>query len=154
MGSSTVARRLRQMMQGSLTGWQRVALLCVVLLTGIGTSVGGAFVAGVPRASAASNAIQIENSNPGDPSWNDFSANLSPSVLSGFSSPISVNHGQTVDFYVTTTSANVTIDIFRTGWYGGTGARRMMTLGTFAGQQQAIPNPNPDSINVTCTSCK
>ncbi|HKW21173.1 MAG TPA: N,N-dimethylformamidase beta subunit family domain-containing protein, partial [Ktedonobacterales bacterium] len=150
MGSQKMARRVRQTDRGSFAGWQRVALLCILVFAGLGLSVGSAFVSGVPRAAAASNPIQVENSLPGDSTWGDFSANLSPTALSGYSSPISVNHGQTVHFYVTTTSANVTIDIYRMGWYGGTGARHIETLGTYAGQQQPIPPPNSVTGIVVC----
>ncbi|MEO7003624.1 MAG: N,N-dimethylformamidase beta subunit family domain-containing protein [Ktedonobacterales bacterium] len=139
------------MMWVSLAVCRRVALLCIVLLAGVGASVGGAFLPGAPSVHAATqNAIQIENSYPGDPTWDNFSASLDPTVLSGYSSPISVNHGSTVNFYVTTTSASVTIDIYRMGWYGGTGARHMETLGTYSGQHQAIPNPDPVIGIVVC----
>src|SRR5689334_13744183 len=136
MGSQKMARRVRQTVRGSFAAWQRAAVLCIIVFAGLGLSVGSAFVSGVPSASAAPNAIQIENTQPGDSTWDDFSANLSQTALSGYSSPISVNHGQTVNFYVTTTSASVQIKIYRMGWYGGTGARLMETLGTYTGQQQ------------------
>src|SRR5690242_11645114 len=150
MESQKMARRVLQTDRGSFAGRQRVALLCILVFAGLGLSIGSAFVSGVPRAAAASNPIQVENSLPGDSTWGDFSANLSPTALSGYSSPISVNHGQTVHFYVTTTSANVTIDIYRMGWYGGTGARHIETLGTFVGQQQPIPPPNSVTGIVVC----
>jgi N,N-dimethylformamidase beta subunit-like, C-terminal/HYDIN/CFA65/VesB-like, Ig-like domain/Cep192 domain 4 len=150
MGSQMVAQRMRRTARGSHARWQRVALLCIVIFAGLGLSVGSAFVSGVPRAAATANAIQTENSLPGDPTWGDFSANLSSTALSGYSSPISVNHGQMVKFYITTTSANVTIDIYRMGWYGGTGARHIETLGTYTGQQQATPNPDPVTGIVVC----
>src|SRR5215510_11022083 len=95
---------------------QCVALLCITVLAGLGANVGVMVISGAPSALAMPNAIQAENSLPGDSTWGDFNANLSQTALSGYSSPISVNHGQTVDFYVTTTSANVTIDIYRMGW--------------------------------------
>src|SRR6185437_7207541 len=150
MGSQKTAPRVRQTDRGSFAGWQRVALLCILVFAGLGLSVGSAFVSGVPRVSAASNAIQIENTQPGDSTWDDFSANLSQTALSGYSSPISVNHGQTVNFYVTTTSATLQIKIYRMGWYGGTGARLMQTMGPYAGQQQPIPNPDKDTGIVVC----
>ncbi|HLY30154.1 MAG TPA: N,N-dimethylformamidase beta subunit family domain-containing protein, partial [Ktedonobacterales bacterium] len=138
-------------MQSALVACRRVALIGVLLLMGISASIGGVFWTAAPPAHAATeNAIQIENSYPGDPTWDDFSASLDPTVLSGYSSPISVNHGSTVNFYVTTTSSTVTIDIYRMGWYGGTGARHMETLGTYAGQHQAIPNPDPVTGIVVC----
>src|SRR6185437_7264624 len=150
MGSQQMAQRKRRTARGSFAGWQRVALLGILIFAGLGLSVGSAFVSGVPQASAASNAIQIENTQPGDSTWDDFSANLSQTALSGYSSPISVNHGQTVSFYVTTTSASVQIKIYRMGWYGGTGARLMQTMGPYAGQQQPIPNPDKDTGIVVC----
>ena len=150
MGSQNLARQMRRMARASLTGWQRIALLCIVVLTGFGASVGSTLLMGAPQTLAATNAIQQENSLPGDSTWDDFSANLDPTVLSGYSSPISINHGQTVNFYVTTTASSVTIDIYRMGWYGGTGARHMETLGTYTGQHQAIPNPDPVTGMVVC----
>ena len=150
MGSQNLARQMRRMARASLAGWQRIALLCIVVLTGFGASVGSTLLMGAPQTLAATNAIQQENSLPGDSTWDDFSANLDPTVLSGYSSPISINHGQTVNFYVTTTASSVTIDIYRMGWYGGTGARHMETLGTYTGQHQAIPNPDPVTGMVVC----
>ena len=96
MGSQNVARQMRQIARRSLAGWPRIALLIIVVLTGIGTSVGGMLLMGAPQALASTNAIQAENSLPGDPTWNDFNANLDPTALSGYSSPISVNHTSTV----------------------------------------------------------
>ena len=40
---------------------------------------------------------------PGDPNWGDFGAPPTPNDLSGYGSKISVNHGQSLDLYVTTT---------------------------------------------------
>jgi N,N-dimethylformamidase beta subunit-like, C-terminal/Fibronectin type III domain len=92
---------------------------------------------------AALNPIQVENSQPGDPLWGDFAAPPDPTGVSGYASAVSVNHGQSLDFYVTTTAANVTINVYRMGWYGGAGARLMQAMGTFPGvnQPQATPNP-------------
>ena len=63
------------------------------------------------------NPIQIENENPGTPGWNDFSSVLQDILISGYGSKISVNHGDSIDFFVTTTAPSFTIDIFRTGYY-------------------------------------
>src|SRR3954463_12327398 len=77
------------------------------------------------------NAIQVENAKPGTPGWNDFSSIAQQDAISGFGSKVSVNHGDSVDLYVTTTAASFTIDVFRMGWYGGVGARRVTSLGSF-----------------------
>src|SRR5579885_1761374 len=99
------------------------AVLVVILLL-----AGGALVAYVVppthhAAAASPNPIQQENRLPGTPGWNVFSADLQPDTSSGFGSQISVNHGGSIDFYVTTTAPSFTIDIFRTGYYQGIGAR-------------------------------
>jgi hypothetical protein len=62
--------------------------------------------------------------------------------MSGYGSTISVNHGRSIDFYVTTTAASFTIDVYRTGWYGGAGARRMASLGSFPGVNQSQAKPD------------
>jgi hypothetical protein len=126
-----------------------VAVLVLQLAAIVALPRSTPFAQSVAHADAP-NAIQIENTYPGDPSWNDFTANLQPDALSGYGSRISINHGDSIDFYVTTTSASVTIDIYRTGWYGGVGARKMTSLGTFPGQHQAIPNPDKVTGIVAC----
>ena len=99
---------------------------------------------------AALNAIQIENQYPGDPSWDDFASVQDYYAISGYGSQISVNRGNSIDFFVTTTAPTFTIDIYRTGWYGGVGARNMTSLGTFPGLHQAIPLPDPVTGIVVC----
>jgi Abnormal spindle-like microcephaly-assoc'd, ASPM-SPD-2-Hydin len=109
----------------------------------------------LPVAKAASqNPIQVENSLPGDPTWNDFSSSLTQDAISGYGSKISVNHGDSLDLYVTTTAPSFTIDIYRTGWYNGAGARKITTLGTFTGIHQAIPKPDPVTGIVACNWTK
>jgi hypothetical protein len=108
-----------------------------------GTGTGPDSAASAPVTPAVRNAIQTENSLPGDPSWGDFAAPNDPTGISGYGSKISVNHGQSLDLYVTTTAANVTLDVYRLGWYNGVGARKMASLGTFPGVNQTQATPNP-----------
>jgi Abnormal spindle-like microcephaly-assoc'd, ASPM-SPD-2-Hydin len=105
-------------------------------------------------ADAGLNAIQMENNLPGDPSWNDFASSLTPDQLSGYGSKISVNHSDAIDFFVTTTDPSFSIDIYRTGWYHGNGARKITSLGTFTGVHQAIPTPDPVTGMVSCNWTK
>src|SRR5437899_6824315 len=108
---------------------------------------------GPPPAKAAdSNPIQIENSKAGTQGWNDFSADLAPDTLSGFGSKISVNHSDSIDFYVTTTAPSFTINIYRTGYYGGAGARLITSLGSFPGLHQAIPAPDKVIGIISCSN--
>jgi Abnormal spindle-like microcephaly-assoc'd, ASPM-SPD-2-Hydin len=106
-----------------------------------------------PEAHAAGqNAIQIENSLPGDPNWGAFSANLSQTALSGYASQTSINHGQSIDFYVTTTASSFQIQIYRTGWYQGDGARLIETMGTYTGVQQPACPLSSQTGMVSCTN--
>ena len=109
-------------------------------------------VVGAPHraAHAAANAIQIENSYPGDPTWNSFAADPNPATISGYASQISVNHGESIDLFVTTTAQSFSVNVYRTGWYGGVGARLMQQLGTFQGVQNAIPAPAPVTGLIAC----
>lgn len=104
---------------------------------------------GVAHA-ATLNPIQIENQKTGSPGWNAFSANSSPTALSGYAAPVSLNLGQSVKFYITTTASSVNIDVYRTGWYSGVGARLVQSLGSFPGQAQAIPKPDKVTGIIEC----
>ena len=125
-------------------------LLAATLLTGVITH--STFFS-VPQAHASGpNPIQVENSKPGTPGWDDFSSDLTPDTLSGFGSQISVNQGDSLSFYVTTTAPSFTIDIYRTGYYQGIGARLIQSLGSFPGLHQAIPTPDPVTGLIACTN--
>jgi N,N-dimethylformamidase beta subunit-like protein/uncharacterized protein DUF4082/Big-like domain-containing protein len=74
------------------------------------------------------NPIACENTKPGNPpsEW-DVSGGGS-SNIEGFATDISVDQGQTIQFKVDTNSSNYRIDIYRLGYYGGMGARRVATV--------------------------
>lgn len=74
------------------------------------------------------NAIVVENRQAGNPrsEW-DIDGGSSPAI-EGFATSISVNRGQQVDFKIDTASANYRIDIYRLGYYGGLGARKVDTI--------------------------
>ena len=120
--------------------------LVVVALVLAGCLLGFASTA----SAATQNPIQAENSLPGTSGWDAFASVAQQDAISGFASKTSVNHGDSIDFYVTTTAPSVTIDIFRTGWYQGIGARLVQSLGTFPGVHQAIPAPDPVTGMVSC----
>jgi hypothetical protein len=61
-------------------------------------------------------------------------------VIEGYCSRQSVKAGETLEIFVSTKPAShFKIEIFRTGYYGGKGARLMAELGPFDGQEQAVP---------------
>ena len=79
----------------------------------------------VPGTALALNAIQVENALPGSPQsvWDIPTADAGDPSIVGFATDISVNKGETVHFKIDTDATSYHIDIYRLGWYGGSGAR-------------------------------
>lgn len=70
--------------------------------------------------------------------------------IEGYASVCSASSGQSVDLYVNTAAPSFTIQIFRMGWYGSRGARRIWGPVTARGLRQPIPAPDPGSGLVDC----
>jgi hypothetical protein len=99
--------------------------------------------------------VTEENSKPGTPEWQLQFTNFDDpvtmasyplircvrsSVIEGFASRTSLLPGESIDFKVSTDpSCPFFIDIYRMGYYGGTGGRHMTRLGPFQGRPQAMP---------------
>ena len=86
---------------------------------------------------ATTNRVACENTAPGDPSseW-DVSGSGDPSIQ-GFATSISVNRGETVHFKVATDAALYHLEVYRMGFYGGAGARKVaIQRPSVFGQQQ------------------
>jgi hypothetical protein len=130
-------------------------MLAALSLSAFQLNVGPLGSATWPAAAlAAGNPIVVENQQPGDPGWNDFVSILQDDAISGYGSQISVNRGGSIDFFVTTTAPSLTIDVYRTGWYGGVGARKMLSMGSFPGVHQPIPPPDPATGMIVCNWTK
>ncbi|GAA1034375.1 hypothetical protein GCM10009557_38880 [Virgisporangium ochraceum] len=90
-------------------------------------------VAGQPASAeefCPHNAIVCENQNNAgvdDTEWDDIHG-AGDSDIQGFTTDISVNRGGTVEFKVSTVATAYRVDIYRIGWYGGKGARKVHTL--------------------------
>ena len=76
------------------------------------------------------NLIQQENAKPGSTDWQltrmrlDASEGFRTSLIEGYCSRQSVKAGETLDIFVSTKpAARFKIEIFRTGYYDGRGAR-------------------------------
>jgi N,N-dimethylformamidase beta subunit-like protein/uncharacterized protein DUF4082/Big-like domain-containing protein len=91
--------------------------------------------------------VACENSKPGDPAseW-QITGDGDPSIQ-GFASPFSIDHGQTVHLKVKTDAADYRIDVYRLGYYGGLGARKVATLTPSA----ALPQTQPDCVSDAST---
>src|SRR5712691_293451 len=79
-------------------------------------------------APAGSNKIVVENCLAGNPQSEWGITGSGDAAIQGYASDISFNPGATVQFKITTTATAYHIDIYRLGWYGGLGARKIDTI--------------------------
>lgn len=97
----------------------------------------------------ASNPIQVENAKPGATDW-QLSNYASNHEIEGYASLTSVNRGGQIKFFVNTIDPNYTVEIFRTGWYGGAGARRITSAVQVPGVAQPTPTTDPVTGLIEC----
>ena len=90
-----------------------------------------------------------ENARPGTHEWRlrDEAKN---NEIAGYASATSINRGESINFYVSTGDAMFTLDLFRMGWYGGLGGRRMLATQTLVGEKQAECPLDKDTRMVQC----
>lgn len=67
--------------------------------------------------------IRTENARVGSSDWDSGLYSTADSRINGFILPFTVRSGDTLHFFVTAWSAQVSTSIYRLGWYDGTGAR-------------------------------
>lgn len=83
--------------------------------------------------------------------WEIADANYAAAQeIEGYASATSVNRGESISLYVSTIDPEYTIEVFRTGWYGGRGARRVAGPIRRPGKKQAMPAPDPATLLVEC----
>ncbi len=95
----------------------------------------------------AANAVTTENCLVGNPAseW-DVSGAGDPSIQ-GYATQISVNRGSAVQFKVQTNATNYRLDIYRMGYYGGMGARKITTINPTA----SLPQNQPSCLTQAAT---
>ena len=89
------------------------------------------------------NEIVCENPLPGAPPSEWQVTGAGDSSIQGFATDISVNRGQRVFFKIDSPTAAYRIDIYRLGFYGGMGARKVATA-NFAGE---VPQNQPNCLS-------
>ena len=98
-----------------------------------------------PRSSP----VVLENRKPGTPGWG--LVELAPKrAIEGYAAP-SAEPGTVLDFHVSTDpEADYRVLVYRAGYYGGLGARRVACLpscdGTARGHAHAVPDPSPEGL--------
>jgi hypothetical protein len=103
------------------------AILSTVLLL-----LGGAH----SRAAPAPNAIQVENARPGTTAW----LARTGGDISIYASEVGAIPGGNVDFHVST-AHRYRLLVYRLGWYGGDGARRVACLPACDRDEQGSAQP-------------
>ncbi len=83
-------------------------------------------------------ATVVENQKPGTTAW-QITKSAVNSEIEGYASLTSVNRGGQIKFFVNTTNSTFALEIFRVGWYGGSGGRRVFGPVTLPGSVQPIP---------------
>lgn len=97
------------------------------------------------------NPIVCENQKPGDPASDWDIAGAGDASVQGFTTEMSVDQGQTVLFKIDTAASAVQLDIYRMGYYGGFGARKVATIPssqvTETNQQSCLTNASTGLID-------
>ena len=91
-------------------------------------------------AQSCRNPVACENMAAGDTGW-DIRGSGDTSIQ-GFATSISINAGEKVFFKVRTDATSYRLDIFRMGYYGGSGARKVATINPSA----PLPHSQPPCV--------
>jgi hypothetical protein len=95
------------------------------------------------------NPIANENKKPGTTDW--LITNPADNrEIEGYASWTYIDPGQSIDIFVNTGESSYRLEVFRLGWYGGTGGRRVFEPITRSGIQQTIPTPDPVTGLIEC----
>ncbi len=104
-------------------------------------------------ATRPSDLILRENQRPGTRDWLLTKTGVDPATkyrcpwIEGFCSHTSIRAGESLTVHVSTNPPSpFTLDIYRTGYYGGAGARLMRRLGPFPGVTQPDPPVGPKRV--------
>jgi hypothetical protein len=115
-----------------------------------GLAAAGALSVFDPAGSAAARSdrdrIRAENEHEGTTDWQLTYTRVDPKtkfrspLIEGFASRASVRPGERIDLLVSTDPPTpYVIDLYRLGYYQGTGGRHLLHLGPFKGQAQPTP---------------
>jgi hypothetical protein len=138
------------------------------MLPGVVAGCGGAetWGAGGPAAAVTkkrSDLIREENEKPGSADWLLTRPAIDRSLkhrcpwIEGYFSRASVRAGDSLTLHVSTNpESRFSVDLYRMGYYGGAGARKVASFGPFPGKVQEDPLVDPGRLRVCrwdpCTS--
>ena len=125
------------------------------VVTATASAVSTNFAQSATFTETANNAIVAENLKPGATDWSTINSNLVTSAapeIVGYASAPSANLGGTLDFKIALrTAGTYSIDVYRLGWYGGVGARKVLSTGTLSGTTQpACATTDTTTLLIEC----
>ncbi|WP_416233384.1 N,N-dimethylformamidase beta subunit family domain-containing protein [Anabaena sp. UHCC 0399] len=95
------------------------------------------------------NQIYLENTNPGTTNWKLL--NRASGEIAGYASATSINTGGSLAIKVSLTQpGQFTIDVYRLGYYGGTGGRLIVSSGLLNGITQPACTLDPNTRLIEC----
>lgn len=92
------------------------------------------------------NPTVCENSKQGSPQSEWDVVGAGSSTIVGFATDISVDQGGTIDFKVSTPASDYRLDVYRLGYYGGLGARKVSTIQPSVSLPQSQPACLTDTV--------
>src|SRR3954463_4672750 len=98
---------------------------------------------------AAAATIAAENQRPGTANWEITQPALHQEI-EGYASRTSIDAGEAIDLLVNTRAPRYVVDVFRMGWYGGAGARRVAGPIVRDGVVQDTPSPDAATGLIEC----
>ncbi|MFI7544406.1 N,N-dimethylformamidase beta subunit family domain-containing protein [Actinoplanes sp. NPDC049599] len=128
--------------------WRALLALTVVAAT-LSVAPAGPAAAADPCAPLV-NPVACENTRPGTPRSTWDVSGAGSAALQGFTTQMSVNLGETVNFKIKSAATSYRLDIYRMGWYGGSGARLVTTVNPVGRQTQPDCLSSPTTGLVDC----
>lgn len=102
---------------------------------------------------AVANPVIVENQRAGTREWMLEKTAIDPATryrspaIEGYCSHRTIRSGDTISFHVSTNPASAfTLDVYRTGYYGGAGGRFVKRVGEFKGSTQPDPPVGPKRV--------
>jgi hypothetical protein len=95
------------------------------------------------------NVIEDENLQPGTTAW-QLTNPADNRQIEGYASLTSVLAGSDIELFVNTKDATYSLSVYRMGWYGGTGGRKVFGPQTLNGVQQVPPTTDPTTLLIEC----
>ena len=119
----------------------------------------GAGVAkGDPGLELGANAIAEENRRPAlaqaavtPPSSEPRGGSRLDKLIAGYGDAESVNRGESLALHISSKIGNFDLYVYRMGWYGGVGSRRMTQVFNLPGADRGVPTPQSGTGLVQCT---